>query len=113
MEFAIAAANLGIGRDDLVELLEIFLEASLADVEALEVALGAGDWQRAAAAAHSLKGAALNLGLEEIAGLARILEIAAKKAQLAGAGGQLAALREKLLELDRAVSPPGDEKPCG
>jgi HPt (histidine-containing phosphotransfer) domain-containing protein len=113
MDFAIVAANLGIGRDDLVELLEIFLVASQADVEALEAALGAGDWPRAAAAAHSLKGAALNLGIKEIADLARTLEIAAKNAQLAGADGQLAALRERLLELDRAVSPPGDEKPRG
>jgi len=105
MDVAHTAKNLGIGRDELLEVLEIFLEASWADLEAVEAALEAGDFQEAAAAAHSLKGAALNLDLEDIAGLARDLEMTAKNARLAGADGQLTALRENLQDLAQAVNP--------
>jgi HPt (histidine-containing phosphotransfer) domain-containing protein len=86
-------------------VLEIFLEASAADLEALEAALTAEDRPRAGAAAHSLKGAALNLGLTEVANLARTLELAAKDGVLLGAEGQLKDLREKLQDLAQAVNP--------
>ena len=44
MDVESTARNLGIGQDELLALLEIFLEASWADFQALE----AGDGPRAA-----------------------------------------------------------------
>jgi|YelNatPaOPRAMG01_1025707.scaffolds.fasta_scaffold07545_3 HPt (histidine-containing phosphotransfer) domain-containing protein len=105
MDVENAARNLGIGRDELLEVLELFLEISWEDFLALKEALETGDQPRAAAAAHSLKGAALNLGLQELADLARTLELAAKDGVLLGAEGQLEALREKLCDLAQAVHP--------
>ncbi len=103
MDIENTARNLGIGRDELLEVLEIFLEASVADLEALTEAVAAEDRSRAGAAAHSLKGAALNLGLTEVADLARTLEMAAKDGVLLGAEGQLKDLREKLQDLTQAI----------
>jgi len=105
MDSESTARNLGIGQDELLELLEVFLEASRADLEALEVALEAGEFETAADTAHSLKGAALNLELEEIARLARDLEMIAKSSRLAGADSQITALRHKLEDLDQTVHP--------
>jgi|UniRef100_A0A7V6DQM8 HPt (histidine-containing phosphotransfer) domain-containing protein len=105
MDVENAARNLGIGRDELLEVLELFLEISWEDFLALKEALETGDQPRAAAAAHSLKGAALNLGLQELADLARTLELADKDGVLLGAEGQLEALREKLCDLAQAVHP--------
>jgi len=105
MDVESAARNLGIGRDELLEVLEIFLEASAADLETLTEAVAAEDRPRAGAAAHSLKGAALNLGLTEVADLARTLEMAAKNDALTGAEGRLKDLREKLQDLAQAVNP--------
>ncbi len=103
MDVALTARNLGIGRDELLELLEIFLEACQADLEDLKNALASNDFQGAAAAAHSLKGAALNLELPEVANLARIVELAAKNQVLGEAEGRLEDLRGKLKDLAQLV----------
>lgn len=101
MDVGGTASNLGIGRDELLELLEVFLQASWVDFQALKEAMEESDRQRAAVAAHSLKGAALNLGFKEIAHLARTLELDAKNGEFSGVEGQLSDLRGKLLELER------------
>lgn len=105
MDVERAAANLEIGRNELLEVLEIFLEASWADLDAIETALGSGEFETAATAAHSLKGAALNLDLEDIAGLARDLELIAKKSRLIEAYSKINALRHKLGDLVQVVRP--------
>ena len=107
MDVETVAHRLGIGRDDLLELLEIFLQTSRADLGILEKALQDGAPGPAAAAAHSIKGAALNLELEEIGDLARSLETAAKQVLLVVAASRLPALKEELEKLARALSPPG------
>jgi HPt (histidine-containing phosphotransfer) domain-containing protein len=99
MDIALAARNLGIGREELLELLEIFLDASGADLDALAAAMAGGNLREVAAVAHSLKGAALNLELQDIAAQARTLEAAAINAALPGTEDLLEELRENLKEL--------------
>lgn len=99
MDLETVASELGLERHEFLELLGIFLEAAREDLARLEPALSGGDLGTAAAAAHSLKGAALNLGLMAIADQARFLEQAAKSSNLTGVEGHLAILKNQLQDL--------------
>ena len=103
MDVAPPARNQGIGRDELLEVLEVFLQASWTEVRTLQKAMAAGDLLRMAVAAHSLKGGALNLGMKEVGHLARRLELAAKKAALREAESCLETLGRRLQDLAAAV----------
>jgi HPt (histidine-containing phosphotransfer) domain-containing protein len=69
------------------ELLELFLGDVPSRLEALDQAIAGGDAGAAAAAAHSIKGAAANLSARGVQQQAYTLEHAAR-------GGELAALPE-------------------
>jgi len=76
----------GIDEEDVLELLELFLEYTQAeDLAALREALREGNPEVAREKAHSIKGAALNLKLTEIASLAREIENKCDTADLGGA----------------------------
>jgi histidine phosphotransfer protein HptB len=79
MDFKQLAAKLGLEVDEYLELLELFIDTSAADMTNLENAVrtkNAGEAQRAA---HSLKGASASLGLTEIAEIARLIEKSARE----------------------------------
>lgn len=101
MDLEAVARELGLERAEFLELLALFLEASWNDLTVLETKLQGGELEAAAAAAHSLKGAALNLGLKDIAALARQLEEAAKTAALAGVASHITTLGDQLRSLER------------
>lgn len=61
---------MGLNEAEYVDLLQLFVDTSAGDLAKLEQAAAKGDSDKAAAAAHSLKGAGLNMGLTEFAGLA-------------------------------------------
>lgn len=104
MDVEAVARELGLERDEFLELLALFLEASWDDLTVLESKLQRGELEAAAAAAHSLKGAALNLGLKDIAVLARQLEEAAKTAVLAGVDSRITTLEDQLRSLERLTA---------
>ncbi|GAB6095806.1 hypothetical protein JCM14469_20590 [Desulfatiferula olefinivorans] len=66
--------SLGLDEDEFIEIVELFLETAEEDVHKLEGALASGNCEAAADAAHSLKGAAGNLGFMEISTLSAGLE---------------------------------------
>lgn len=99
MDLEAMARELGLDRHEFLELLGLFLKASRDDLRHLETALDLGQPKTAAAYAHSLKGAALNLGLTEIAAQARNLEQAAQNAALERVAEHLASLRTQLQDL--------------
>ena len=68
------AERVGLDREDVADLLEVFLETAPAAAENLERALRERDFAVAARAAHTIKGGAATVGLEESAGLAAELE---------------------------------------
>ncbi len=78
MDLKALGENLGLEKDEFVEIVEIFLETAYADVEKLAAANDAQDAKAASEAAHSLKGSAGNLGFMDIAGLSGKLESAAR-----------------------------------
>jgi histidine phosphotransfer protein HptB len=68
------AENLGLEEEEFIEIFELFVETGNEDLENLFSAIHEGDSERAVQAAHSLKGAAANLGLAEIFEAAKKVE---------------------------------------
>ncbi|MFW6284438.1 MAG: Hpt domain-containing protein [Desulfosalsimonas sp.] len=73
MDIEKQAARLGMDKEEFKELLCLFVQTSVAELSDLQVAINAGDHQRAKRLLHSFKGASANLGLTELAG--RILSL--------------------------------------
>ena len=74
MNLAILANQLGVEGEEFFEIIEIFLETTESDLRKMQSALEKCDSKNAAAAAHSIKGAAGNLGLMEIYDVAAKME---------------------------------------
>ena len=98
------SANLGLEKDEYVELLEIMLDSGLQDVERLKRATGSGDSEEAAKAAHSLKGAAANLGLLALSEVAKEMEQKAKEGVMKEVAGRIGLLEQKLQEVSSLIA---------
>jgi len=68
------ARNLGLEEEEYMELIELFIQTAMSDLKKLQSAIEKGDAEQAINAAHSLNGAASNLGLIELSGLAKEIE---------------------------------------
>jgi HPt (histidine-containing phosphotransfer) domain-containing protein len=90
------AENLEMEVDEFLEIMELFLETSAFDLNQLEAGIEEGDGQRVIIAAHSIKGAAVNLGLLEIYEAARKTEMEARENNLNGATVAARAIKEKI-----------------
>jgi histidine phosphotransfer protein HptB len=93
-EFALEQA--GEDEDLLQELLVLLRDSSSVDLELIRNGLIAGDGQAIGQAAHSLKGAAVSLGIEGLALLAREIE-------MAGMAGDLVFILSRIEELEIMV----------
>lgn len=78
MDYKDLASRLGIDEEDFMDLVELFISTSLADIEKIKAGVADHDPQAAAAASHSIKGAAANMGFEEISNLSKDMEMQAK-----------------------------------
>lgn len=96
MNFKELAENLGLEEEEYLELVELFVETGRSDIDKLQTAIEQGDAEQAAAALHSLKGAAGNMGLMELNEIAKEIEMKARDNQLEGMAGSVQALKEKL-----------------
>jgi HPt (histidine-containing phosphotransfer) domain-containing protein len=92
-----SAENLGLEEEEYLELIELFIETGITDLANLQSAVEKKRAQEVAYAAHSLKGAAANLGLASIAEIAKQIEEMAHKDLLDGA---MEAIRSIKMELD-------------
>ena len=90
------AENLEMEVDEFLEIMKLFLETSAFDLNQLEAGIEKGDGQRVIIAAHSIKGAAANLGLLEICEVAGKTELEARENNLYGAIVGARAIREKI-----------------
>ena len=100
MDVSALALRLGIGEEDFLELIDLFVTTSLADIEKVRQALAAGSSADAAAAAHSVKGAAGNLGLDDMYNLAKDMEMQAKGGSLDGFEALTASLEQQVKALN-------------
>ena len=78
IDVAELAQRLEFEKEDVEMLLEAFYEGAIENIEILENAIKEKDYETIASAAHSIKGSAANLLLDEIALLAKEIELSAK-----------------------------------
>ncbi len=72
------AQEMGFEVEDVMMLVSMFVEGAQTSLEAIFQAIPATDLETLAQEAHSIKGSAANLKLENISKLALIIESAAK-----------------------------------
>ena len=103
MNFRKLAEDLGLEEENYMELIELFIDVGMSDLDRLQSAIEEGDAEKAARAAHSLKGAAGNLGLRELSETAKEIEEGARNDQLGGTADAAQILKKKLDSLVEAV----------
>ena len=104
MNFKELAENTGLEEDEFLEMVELFLETCTSDIENLENAIYAGDIQQAVEAAHSVKGAAGNLGFKEVYEEAKGIEIKARQNTLEGSEEGVKSMKGKLALIAEAAN---------
>ena len=99
MDFKALAGNLGLEEEEYMELIDLFVERGMSDIENLEAAIIRGNADEAADAAHSMKGAAGNLGIMDFYESAAKIEMEAREGSMEGFSGLIQALRESLEDI--------------
>ena len=89
MNFQELAENLGLEVDEYKELIDLFIDTGSADFHKIQEGLSDRDADCVMRSAHTIKGAAGNLGLMEVSTTAKLIEENA--------------LNNRLDELDRIV----------
>ena len=92
MNFNELAERLELDIDEYLDLIFIFIEKGKSDIEEIMSALEEKDMDKMAKAAHSLRGAAINLGLDDIHEAARYIENMTSGKDLEGVPESLQAL---------------------
>lgn len=98
------AENLGLEEDEYLELIELFVETGSADFQNLESGLADKDADQVMRSAHTLKGAAGNMGLMEISDAAKLIEQSAGNNVLEGLDQAVSTLRVHLESMAAFVS---------
>lgn len=88
--------HMDYGKETNLEIIEVFIRTGRSDLARLEEAINSGDAGAAAAAAHSIKGAAASLGLMGIYSRARAIEERARSGSATGIQEGLQAIAEDL-----------------
>ena len=96
MNFKELADNLGLEEDEYLELIELFIETGMSDLDKLGSAIEKGDAEESANAAHSIKGASGNLGLMDVYEIAMKIEQDARNGLLEGLSEPIEAIKGKL-----------------
>jgi HPt (histidine-containing phosphotransfer) domain-containing protein len=84
MNFRQMADRIGFSEEEFLELVELFLECSLSELDHINAAVEDLDFKKMAISAHSMRGAAINLGFTEIHELAKAIEGNAQANELNG-----------------------------
>ncbi|MCX5833585.1 MAG: Hpt domain-containing protein [Deltaproteobacteria bacterium] len=74
MNFRQMADQIGFSEEEFLELVGLFLESSLSELDHINTAVDEMDFKKMAMSAHSIRGAAVNLGFAEIHELAKTIE---------------------------------------
>jgi HPt (histidine-containing phosphotransfer) domain-containing protein len=98
------AQNLGLEEEEFLELIELFLDTGRADFQKIESGLANHDADQVMRSAHTIKGAAGNLGLEEISDIAKLIEENADNNILEGLDQAVSSLRSHFESINAFVS---------
>jgi HPt (histidine-containing phosphotransfer) domain-containing protein len=103
MNFKDIASNLGLDEKDLNELLGIFITTSFTDIGKINSGLKENNTEKTALAAHSIKGAAANLGFEKIASMSKDIEMTAKEGSTEGLEEKANTIIEELKKIETTI----------
>ncbi len=103
MDFSYLASNLGIGIEDFMELVELFLSTSQAELEKIEQGLEAGDIEQVRAASHSIKGASANLGFMDMAEISGEIESFVQEGSVSSLKTKILAMKDCLEKIFQAT----------
>jgi len=95
VEIAILAEKLGLDVEDIVELLELYIENVASDLSELDTALKAGDAAEVHKRSHSIKGASGNLGLNDLYEIACEIDNKARLNEIQGLDFMVQNFKEK------------------
>jgi len=101
------AQKLEMEEGEFLDMLKLFLETSTSDLSHLRLAQEKRDATEAVKAAHSIKGAASNLGLMEIFQLAKSIETEARESHLDRTHPWILILGEKLNRMAKEIKQKG------
>jgi HPt (histidine-containing phosphotransfer) domain-containing protein len=104
MNFIELAENLGLEEDEFRELVELFIETGTADFKKIETAMAERDADQVMRSAHTIKGAAGNLGLTEISDLSKLIEENASNNALDGLDQTVSTLRAQFESITAFVN---------
>jgi HPt (histidine-containing phosphotransfer) domain-containing protein len=82
MDFKQLASEIGIDDEDFMELVALFITTTLSDLAKIKQGVSENRPEDAAAASHSIKGAAGNMGFGEMFALTKKMEFQAKEGNL-------------------------------
>jgi HPt (histidine-containing phosphotransfer) domain-containing protein len=103
MNFKALGEKIGLEEDEYRELVELFLKTGMADHDRLKGAFDAGDAQQVARSAHTIRGAAGNMGIMNVHDVAKRVELAAGENQLGTVAGEVDRLKGLFDEIARFV----------
>ena len=106
MNFKALAEKIGLEEDESRELVELFIETGMADHDRLKTAFEAGDDQQVARIAHTIQGAAGNMGIMNVHEVAKRIELAAVENRVDSAAADVGALKGLFDEIARFVQAP-------
>ena len=104
MNFQELAENLGLEVDEYRELIELFIDTGSADFQKIRDGMANSDSDQVMRSAHTIKGAAGNLGLADVSETAKIIEENAINNQLDGLGEILNTLKAQFEAIDTFVN---------
>ncbi|MBS3757649.1 MAG: Hpt domain-containing protein [Desulfobacterales bacterium] len=95
--------KMGLDENEYIDLLYLFIDTATADLVNLKTAVSNEYMNKAAGIAHSLKGAALNMGLTDFFETAATIEAEIHRGPRADVGQLIHRLTELLADLTRMV----------
>lgn len=103
MNFQELADNLGLEVDEYRELIELFIDTGATDFQTIQEALAGGNSEQVMRSAHTIKGAAGNLGLMDVSETAKNIEDCASNNQLDSIHTALQILKTQLDAIETFV----------
>jgi HPt (histidine-containing phosphotransfer) domain-containing protein len=104
MNFKELGENLGLEEDEYRELVELFVDTGTADFEKIQSGLASSDAEQVMRSAHTIKGAAGNLGLTDVSDVAKIIEENAVENHLEGLSQAVRQLKTHFEAIDAFVN---------
>ncbi|MCX8117553.1 MAG: Hpt domain-containing protein [Desulfobacterota bacterium] len=104
MDLKTLAEQVDLEVEEYREMIELFLQTVTLQLHHLKAALETGDSQKVAETAHSIKGSSASLGLTQISGMARGMELKARENNLNEAALAFQTIKAEIHQIAQWVS---------